>query len=58
MLFVLVLVLVLVALLSVDSQELFQVAATDFTVDTVATQYILTHGVKDPCSVLNTFTRR
>jgi len=50
-------VLVLVALLSVDSQELFEVADTDFIVDIVAKQHVLAHPVKDPCPVLNTFTR-
>jgi hypothetical protein len=50
-------VLVLMALLSVNSQELFEVAPTDFTVDIVATLHVLAHSVKDPCPVLNIFTR-
>jgi hypothetical protein len=50
-------VLVLMALLSVNSQELFLVAATDFTADIVATQHVVAHPVIDPCPVLNCFTR-
>jgi len=52
-----VLVLVLVAILSVNSQELFEMAATDFTVDFVATQHVLAHPAKDPYRFQNIFTR-
>jgi hypothetical protein len=50
-------VLFLTVLLSVNSEELFEVAATDFTADIVATQYVLAHSINDPRPVLNSCTR-
>jgi len=46
-----------VAPLSVNSQEHFEVATTDFTADIATTQHVLAHPVKDACPVLTSFTR-
>jgi hypothetical protein len=48
--------LFIMTLLSVNSKELFEVAATAFTADIVAKQHILAHPVKDPCPPLDSFT--
>jgi hypothetical protein len=49
-------VLLLTVLLSTNSYELFEVAATDFTAGTAATYHLLEHPLTELCGVLNCST--
>jgi hypothetical protein len=46
----------LLIVLSVNSSDLFEVAATDFIVATAATHHVLTRPLENPWPSLNSFT--
>jgi hypothetical protein len=48
---------IFVVLFSINSQELFEVAATEFTAGTAALYHIVSPSAEHPWSVLNSFTR-
>jgi hypothetical protein len=44
-------------LFSINSQGLFQIVTTDFTAVIAAMLHVLAHALKDPLSVVYSFTR-
>jgi hypothetical protein len=47
----------LMMLFSLNSQELFEMPATDFIAGSAVTHHVLAHHFKDPWLVLNSVTR-